>query len=610
MTRSARSLHTPLFLLALLFTAWQTPACTEVSCEETRTCGSPAQPGTAGEGGTSSDTANPQGGTGNGAGRVTAAIGDACPTNNARACPGPASSSVLLCDDGLWTLLRNCSAGERCDSRDPECEPIVPACASLAPNATYCDASTLYQCGPDKVTTTALQDCALGCAAGACVGAAGANGAGGDSGIPETPSEGGTAGSADGIPSDGGTAGAIPLDPEDPCSAQPCENGSCVVVGDAYQCTCDDGYEGDNCETNIDDCAPNPCENGGRCDDLVAGYECVCGKTFTGVNCELPRFQIIEPLVEHGWVEAYAVSGDGRVVVGTFWTPQDESRGFRWEDGVFELVAPLEPNTETNAKDISQNGSVIIGYSGDRVVRWTSNGPEPLPEITGSTLSRVNRVSADGSVVIGSTTFGVQETVATIWRGSSVSLLDDNRSSYALGVSEDGSVVGGWRKSGDVIEAMRWTASRADVLPSLAGSLNCGPYVVDRTGSKMAGYCLMPDNVYRGVRWVGDVIEELGMPPERLLENAGFWASAMTNDGAVIIGQAKTQPRTSELPIIWDAEHGARWLVPLLEECGFDSTAYWWGEPSWPNDISNDGKVIVGSVWSDEGLRAFIARLP
>jgi len=263
MTRSARPLHTPLLLLALPFVAWQTPACSEVSCEETRTCGGPTDPSTAGEGGASSGgAANPQGG-GNGAGRVTAAIGDACPTDNARACPGPASSSVLLCDDGLWTLLRDCGAGERCDSRDPECEPIIPACASLAPNATYCDASTLYQCGPDKVTTTALQDCTQGCTDGACAGAGGASGAGGDSGMPGAPPEGGTAGTAPGVPSDGGTAGAIVTDPEDPCSAEPCENGSCTAVGDTYECTCDDGYEGDLCETNVDDCAPNPCENGG-----------------------------------------------------------------------------------------------------------------------------------------------------------------------------------------------------------------------------------------------------------------------------------------------------------------------------------------------------------
>ena len=41
------------------------------------------------------------------------------------------------------------------------------------------------------------------------------------------------------------------------------------------------------CATNIDDCASNPCGNGGRCVDGVATYACDCGGSgYTGVNCE------------------------------------------------------------------------------------------------------------------------------------------------------------------------------------------------------------------------------------------------------------------------------------------------------------------------------------
>ena len=31
----------------------------------------------------------------------------------------------------------------------------------------------------------------------------------------------------------------------------------------ATSCTCVAGYTGDDCTVNIDDCDPNPCENGG-----------------------------------------------------------------------------------------------------------------------------------------------------------------------------------------------------------------------------------------------------------------------------------------------------------------------------------------------------------
>ena len=34
---------------------------------------------------------------------------------------------------------------------------------------------------------------------------------------------------------------------------------------DSFSCDCVDGYEGDRCDVNHDDCLPNPCENGGGC---------------------------------------------------------------------------------------------------------------------------------------------------------------------------------------------------------------------------------------------------------------------------------------------------------------------------------------------------------
>ena len=32
-----------------------------------------------------------------------------------------------------------------------------------------------------------------------------------------------------------------------------------------YSCQCVPGYIGRQCETNSDDCTPNPCSNGGTC---------------------------------------------------------------------------------------------------------------------------------------------------------------------------------------------------------------------------------------------------------------------------------------------------------------------------------------------------------
>ncbi|KAJ8412981.1 hypothetical protein AAFF_G00105630 [Aldrovandia affinis] len=81
-----------------------------------------------------------------------------------------------------------------------------------------------------------------------------------------------------------------------PCSPNPCKNdGRCEGVsqsrrGDVfstYVCKCGAGFDGVHCQNNVNDCAGQPCKNGGVCRDLDGDYSCRCPSPYVGKQCQL-----------------------------------------------------------------------------------------------------------------------------------------------------------------------------------------------------------------------------------------------------------------------------------------------------------------------------------
>lgn len=117
-----------------------------------------------------------------------------------------------------------------------------------------------------------------------------------------------------------------------PCEPNPCQNGgTCENNPNSYTCGCLAGYTGTNCETEIDECASNPCLNGGTCIDGVNAYSCTCAAGYSGANCEsLPtscqEIHAAEPSAPTG---SYLidVDGDGPLAAFNAWCDMDFDGG-------------------------------------------------------------------------------------------------------------------------------------------------------------------------------------------------------------------------------------------------------------------------------------------
>ncbi|GCA77605.1 hypothetical protein MiTe_04461 [Microcystis aeruginosa NIES-2520] len=170
---------------------------------------------------------------------------------------------------------------------------------------------------------------------------------------------------------------------------------------------------------------------------------------------------------------ASGVSADGSVVVGSSRSASG-GEAFRWtqQTGMVGLGDLPGGGFQSDAYGVSGDGSVVVGFSQSannrEAFRWTqATGMVGLGYLSGNISSRANRVSADGSVVVGDSfdpVYSAEEAFRWTQATGMVRLEDLLRgefSSYAYGVSADGSVVVGqtvaeWLPAGAFI----WNSSQ------------------------------------------------------------------------------------------------------------------------------------------------------
>ena len=59
----------------------------------------------------------------------------------------------------------------------------------------------------------------------------------------------------------------------------------------SFNCSCLEGYEGEICGEDIDECASSPCQNGASCHDHIAYFSCTCVDGYSGYTCS----EVINP---------------------------------------------------------------------------------------------------------------------------------------------------------------------------------------------------------------------------------------------------------------------------------------------------------------------------
>ncbi|RIK71970.1 MAG: PEP-CTERM sorting domain-containing protein [Planctomycetota bacterium] len=327
------------------------------------------------------------------------------------------------------------------------------------------------------------------------------------------------------------------------------------------------------------------------------------------------------------------VSADGKVVVGwsvarpssTGW-PVGILDAFRWtpDEGMVSL-GRLEGHSGSLASAVSADGSVVVGTSllgasSGEPFRWASTtGMQPLDtrSIGNFVGGDASAVSADGSVVVGANHNGFffgGPRPAFRWTAEGTVDLGDLPGGDAVAraedVSADGSVIVGWSSTGVsslYTEAFRWTRESGMVgLGNLVGGeVDSFARGVSADGSVIVGYSDASANSddREAFRWTsaGGMVGLGDLPGGRRFSSA----EDVSADGAIVVGQGESA--IGPEAVLWDATHGLRRVTDRLTELGLDLSG-WTLSAAWA--ISADGTTIVGNGINPSGqTEAWLANI-
>lgn len=332
----------------------------------------------------------------------------------------------------------------------------------------------------------------------------------------------------------------------------------------------------------------------------------------------LQAAQIFYPLSDLGggsyWSEGRAVSANGSTVVG--YSGPAPIRAYSWTPA--SGMAALTPSgSSSEAEAVSADGSVIAGSSTVGLSRWTSGGGAvSIGLLPGGNNGAVRGISGNGNVIVGgsssaNSTSGYYEAFRWTAQNGMTGLGDLSGGvfgSFAEGVSADGNVVVGSANSAAGQEAFRW--NEIDGMMSLGdlagGEVDSKAWDVSGDGSVIVGYGTGASG-RRAFRWTSSAgMISLG----NLGSVHGFSeARAASGDGSIIVGVTSLTGGLGSGPFIWDATNGMRSISDLL------TTQYGVNLNGWmlidAQAISADGRTITGSAYDQVGrIHGWVAVIP
>jgi probable HAF family extracellular repeat protein len=305
------------------------------------------------------------------------------------------------------------------------------------------------------------------------------------------------------------------------------------------------------------------------------------------------------------------VSGDGSVVVGSRTGPISLiSKGFRWTaaTGIVDLPLLDAQTPLSAARAISDDGRWIGGNNSARAYRWHDGsldtslgwyGPPPTLNAGATT----HGVSADGSVLVGSSKTNFTDQTAFRWTASegmtSLGALGGTTlAAVANDVSADGKVVVGESSSNTGQQAFVWSAPDGmRGLGALSGDNSSSAIAVSADGATVIGNSYGANNRQRAFRWTA-----AGGMEDLHFGGLSSGATDLTPNGSMIVGFADQEA------IVWDSVHGARTLREMLSQAGV-AVGGWTQLDA--RGVSTDGMVVVGTGTNPAGqVEAWRATLP